>query len=165
MAKDLSNKSLDPCSMKNRILTIVLTSILALGISPCANAQPYRTAAGLNFGPAIGASVKHFVGRRAAIETALSYNFVQYSPMLSAVYQYHSPLGGRFFFYSGIGLDLGFIDVDEDSRFAIGTSPTVGFEYVLGNVPIAIALDYKPVINFNCRSLWEEVAFKVRYRF
>ena len=148
-----------------KFLTSLFAVALIFAATARANAQDYSTAVGVNLGPAMGISAKHFISARSAIEAGFSYNIGADAPMVAAVYQYHIPLASQFNLYVGGGINIGAIRVDRNSEFAFGLDPTIGFEYAFPSAPIAIAIDYKPAINLNCATLWDEVAFKVRFKF
>ncbi|WP_300730590.1 hypothetical protein [uncultured Rikenella sp.] len=130
-------------------------------------AQDYRTAVSVNLGADMGFGLKHFLGARSAIEAQFGYNIPCKGVMLSAVYQYHVPLTKGLQLYAGGGLNIGVLHLGkhQSSDFAIGLDPTVGFEYKFAQAPIALAVDYKPNINFTPHSQWDLAAFKVRYTF
>ncbi len=131
------------------------------------SAQDYKTAVSVNLGADMGFGVKHFIGKRGAIEAQAGYNIPCKGVMLSAVYQYHVPLVTGFKFYAGGGVNIGALHLGKhsSSEFAIGLDPTVGFEYKFAQAPIAVAVDYKPNINFTPHSQWDLAAFKIRYTF
>lgn len=131
-------------------------------------AQDYNTAIGVNIGSDMGFGFKHFLGERSAIEAQFGYNVICDGVMLSAVYQYHIPLAQGLNFYAGGGLNIGALHLGKThpkADFAIGIDPTIGFEYKFDSAPIALALDYKPNINFTVHSQWSIAELKVRYTF
>lgn len=152
--------------MKTKIIAALILA-LALGGSQTLRAQEYNNAVGVNLGADMGFGFKHFLSERSAIEAQFGYNIPCDGLMLSAVYQYHVPLARGFSLYAGGGLNIGVLHLGrhESSDFAIGLDPTVGFEYKFADAPIALAVDYKPNINFTLHSQWDLAAFKVRYTF
>ena len=124
--------------MKKLIIALAAL-LLPVASIQSAQAQEYNTAIGVNLGADMGFGFKHFLGERGAIEAQFGYN-----------------LGCE-----GV-LHLG---KHHDSDFAIGLDPTVGFEYKFAGAPIALAVDYKPNINFTPHSQWDLAAFKIRYTF
>lgn len=152
--------------MKKKIFAALLLALPLAGMQS-ASAQEYNTAVSVNLGADMGFGFKHFLGERSAIEAQFGYNIPCNGVMLSAVYQYHVPLATGFSLYAGGGLNIGALHLGkhESSDFAIGLDPTVGFEYKFADAPIALALDYKPNINFTPHSQWDLAAFKIRYTF
>ena len=152
--------------MKKLIIALAAL-LLPVASIQSAQAQEYNTAIGVNLGADIGFGFKHFLGERSAIEAQFGYNLGCDGVMLSAVYQYHVPLATGFSLYAGGGLNIGVLHLGkhQESDFAIGLDPTVGFEYKFAGAPIALAVDYKPNINFTPHSQWDLAAFKIRYTF
>lgn len=152
--------------MKKKIIALFALLLPLAGLGTV-HAQEYNTAIGVNLGADMGFGFKHFLGQRSAIEAQFGYNIGCNGVMLSAVYQYHVPLATGFSLYAGGGLNIGALHLGkhESSDFAIGLDPTVGFEYKFAAAPIALAVDYKPNINFTPHSQWDLAAFKIRYTF
>lgn len=152
--------------MKKLIIALAAL-LLPVASIQSAQAQEYNTAIGVNLGADMGFGFKHFLGERGAIEAQFGYNLGCEGVMLSAVYQYHVPLATGFSLYAGGGLNIGVLHLGkhQESDFAIGLDPTVGFEYKFAGAPIALAVDYKPNINFTPHSQWDLAAFKIRYTF
>lgn len=152
--------------MKKKIIALFALA-LPLVCLGTAHAQDYDTGIGVNLGADMGFGFKRFLGERSAIEAQFGYNIGCDGVMLSAVYQYHVPLARGFNLYAGGGLNIGALHLGkhQSSDFAIGLDPTVGFEYKFADAPIALAVDYKPNINFTPHSQWDLAAFKIRYTF
>lgn len=153
--------------MKKKLIYSLFFFLPLVAMGQSALAQDYNTAVCVNLGADMGFAVKHFLGNRGAIEAQAGYNIPCKGVMLSAVYQYHVPLVEGFKFYAGGGLNIGALHLGKHgaSEFAIGIDPTVGFEYKFAQAPIAVAVDYKPNINFTPHSQWDLAAFKIRYTF
>ena len=153
--------------MKTRMMAAVSALALSLAVVGTAQAQDYDTGIGVNLGADMGIGFKRFLTERSAVEAQFGYNLGCKGVMLSAVYQYHGPLATGFSLYAGGGLNIGVLHLGkhQDADFAIGLDPTVGFEYKFANAPIALAVDYKPNINFTPHSQWDLAAFKIRYTF
>lgn len=150
-----------------KIIIALAAFLLPVAAIQSVQAQEYNTAIGVNLGPDMGIGFKHFLGERSAIEAQFGYNLNCKGVMLSAVYQYHIPLATGFSLYAGGGLNIGALHLGkhQNADFAIGLDPTVGFEYKFAGAPIALAVDYKPNINFTPHSQWNLAAFKIRYTF
>ena len=152
--------------MKKMIIALAAL-LLPVASIQSAQAQEYNTAIGVNLGADMGFGFKHFLGERGAIEAQFGYNSGCDGVRVSAVYQYHVPLATGFSLYAGGGLNIGVLHLGKhkESDFAIGLDQTVGFEYKFAGAPIALAVDYKPNINFTPHSQWDLAAFKIRYTF
>lgn len=150
-----------------RIILVVLVAVLAYG----ANAQDYKFAVGANLGPSMGVTMKYNFNRVSAVEMLLTYSLPDEGPNFVALYEYHVPLQDRFRMYMGGGLNMGALDVHKgkkhshDAEFAFGIDPIIGLEYNVASVPLSLAFDYKPVINFTTYNQWQEVSFKIRFAF
>ena len=152
--------------MKKLIIALAAL-LLPVASIQSAQAQEYNTAIGVNLGAEMVFGLKHFLGEGCAMEAQFGYTLGWDGVMLSAVYQYHVPLATGFSLYAGGGLNIGVLHLGkhQESDFAIGLDPTVGFEYKFAGAPIALAVDYKPNINFTPHSQWDLAAFKIRYTF
>lgn len=152
--------------MKKKLICSLFLLLPCIGLQQTF-AQDYNTAFSLNLGADMGFGFKRFLGARSAVEAQFGYNIPCKGVMLSAVYQYHVPLVKGLHLYAGGGLNIGALHLGkhQSADFAIGIDPTVGFEYKFAQAPVALALDYKPNINFTPQSQWDLAAFKVRYTF
>lgn len=129
--------------------------------------EGYRWGVSLNLGPDMGIGGKWFFSQRSAIEGQFAYNIPDHGIMASAVYEYHMRLARGFNLYAGAGVNIGVLnlDGDHDTDFAIGIAPIVGVEYKFARAPIALAVDYKPNLNFTTDIQWQLFALKVRWTF
>ena len=152
--------------MKKHLTIALSTLFMLVGIVTTASAQS-RTSVSLNMGGYFGVGVKHFITERSAIEADFDYNISHRAPMFVALYQYHIPLVTNLNFYAGGGINLGANNVGKhrDTDFAFGVDPNVGFEYDFKGTPIALALDYRPAIIFTSDTMWDQAAFRVRFKF
>lgn len=154
--------------MKNKltIALLTLTLFVASATTTTVRAQSYNKAIGLNLGTILGINFKHFVSSKGALEYNFGYQRPSNGVMLTAVYQHHINLVENLNLYVGGGLNMGVKDIDHrhnNSRFAIGIDPTIGFEYKFNEAPIALAMDYTPQINLTTSMNWQIIAFKVRF--
>lgn len=155
--------------MKKIITTIALSAFLLCASTSAVKAQDYDHAIGLTVGSAVGVSYKTFLSKASAVEAGVNFYYNHNAPMILAVYQYHIPLLEGFKFYAGGGLNIGVMHLGNShgyynsAKFALGVDPTIGFEYKFNNAPIALALDYTPMINIFGHSMWENAQFKVRF--
>lgn len=148
-------------------MTFIVAVFLVMGVSErvYGQGQGYRTSVGVGLGPDMSVNFKHFLSDKSALELQGAYNIPRDGVMFSLVYQYHVPIGHGFSFYGGGGINIGglYLNHKETAEFAIGIAPTVGFEYAFAGAPIALAIDYKPNINFTTSSQWNLAALKLRF--
>ena len=152
--------------MKKHFLLAFGTLLMVFATVKTASAQ-YGTAASVNLGGYIGVGVKHFITERSALEFDFDYNFRHHAPMVVALYQYHIPLVDNLNLYAGGGINVGARNVGKNrsTKFAFGVDPNIGFEYDFRGTPIALALDYRPAINFTTKAMWDQAALRVRFKF
>lgn len=125
---------------------------------------------GANLGPTMGVSMKYYMNRVHALEGVMGYNIQHNGPSFKFMYEYHVPLVDALSMYMGGGLHMGGYHLrkyhnDHSGDFAFGLVPTIGLEYAFSGAPIAFAFGYEPAINFTTCKTWNDVAFKVRFRF
>ena len=152
--------------MKKHLTVALGALIMVLGTVATASAQS-RTSVSVNMGGYFGVGVKHFITERSALEADFDYNISHRAPMFVALYQYHIPIVTNLNLYAGGGINIGANDTGKhrNTEFAFGIDPNVGFEYDIVGTPIALALDYRPAINFTTDAMWDQVALKVRFKF
>lgn len=122
---------------------------------------------GLNLGPTMGLSLKYSMNTVHALEAVAGYNIQHEGPSFKFMYQYHVPLVDALSMYMGGGIHMGGYHLHKhyDGDFAFGLVPTVGLQYLFQGAPVAFAFGYEPAINFGTCKTWNDVAFKVRFRF
>lgn len=134
-------------------LTVILFIILSFSFS--LNAQQYKTGLGLRGGLANGITVKHFIGKKAAIEGILSSRWAGFG--ITGLYEMHYPAFDTkgFYWYWGGGGHIGVWDghdaawADDDKSYTvIGADGILGLEYNFTEIPLNISVDWKPAINF-----------------
>lgn len=156
--------------MNDKMKKIFIALLLMIAVGSV-SAQPYKWSIGANLGPSMGASIKYNFDRNNSFEGIAAYNIQHNGPMFSFLYEYNVDLVDRLRMYMGGGLNIGALHVRKyhhyrsDADFAIGISPVIGLEYNFKQAPISFAFDYKPAINFTTCKLWNDVAFKLRFRF
>lgn len=65
-----------------------------------------------------------------------------------ALYERNVPVISRgFYFYYGLGGNIGSWKKGGDDKFTVGVDAIVGLEYVIPGAPIALSIDYKPILN------------------
>lgn len=161
--------------MKNvfKRITIGISFVLVLS-SSIVNAQNYRTGLGVRLGPFSGFTIKHFIQRDKALEGLATFRWDGF--VVTGLYEYQKPLQGvrNLDWFIGIGGHTGFWDhgyyyrdhyYQDDTSVAIGMDLIGGFEYTFEEVPISLALDWKPAFNFvGGPGFWSDgLALSVRY--
>lgn len=140
--------------MKKALFTI-LTAIL---LSLTANAQPYKNAVGISFGPNwtgpdhnLGVQWNHFLSEKTNLDVRALYNF-NWGPIFEGLYEWDVYIGeGGFRFYGGPGVHFGFVpnyNGKGDACAAFGFTGAAGFEYVFSKVPLAISIDWRPYLTW-----------------
>lgn len=151
--------------MKKIILTFIAV-IALLGVSTAnISAQPYKNALGIQVGSVLGINFKSFVAPRGALEADVSY-YIRNGVSATVVYQHHFELANNFYLYLGGGINLGADNLGkhDNAVFAFGVDPNLGFEYNFAGTPIALAVDYRPMINFTCSSHFDVASLRVRFK-
>ena len=148
----------------------IIMLFLSTGMS---HAQEYRTALGLRLGSSTGLTVKHFLNPGAAVEGLLTSRWNGF--LITGLYE----VTGNAFdephlnWYLGGGAHIGFWDNDPywrragDSGSVFGIDFIGGLEYTFQEIPLNLALDWKPAINLvGDRSFWgDEFALSIRFAF
>jgi hypothetical protein len=153
-----------------KLLAISLLSVCSFYHT--ANAQLYKSALGVRLGYANGVTFKTFFKPKAAFEGIATFRYRGYG--LTGLYEVHGrAFNSRDFNWliGGGGHVYGWNDtyrkkyVDNGQNFVIGLDGILGLEAKVRKVPLAISLDWKPVINLvNSRDFGtDEVAFSFRY--
>ena len=125
---------------------------------------------GANLGPTMGLSLKYRFSQEHAFEGVAGYNVQHNGPSFKFMYQYHIALVDALSLYFGGGMNIGGYHLNNnkhyhDGDFAIGIVPTVGLDYKFRGAPVSFGFGYEPAINFTTCDTWNDVAFKIRYRF
>jgi hypothetical protein len=132
--------------MKRRITTALLIAYSFFFTT--ASAQPYKNAVGLRISGTssvggAGATFKHFFNETKAIEGIFSFK----DPVaIGALYQVHSnwSIMNNLQWYYGGGAFVSFSKPDA----GIGVMGVIGVDYKFENLPLNIALDWKPEFAF-----------------
>ena len=133
-----------------------MKTILALGIalvittSVHAQSSGYQTAIGIKFYPT-GATVKHFVSERNALE-GIGY-FFNYGARITGLYEIHGNISnaGGLKWYIGPGAHLGFYNNKYGGGTAIGVDGVLGLDYKIASAPINLSLDWQPSVEFGSK--------------
>lgn len=148
-----------------RIILIRLFLTLALAITGKELlAQPYMHSVGVRAGYSSGVTYKAFrLHRMGAYEGSILYN--RHGFNLSALYEHHlEPFRNeRFLVFAGGGAFGG----DWNEEFSLGIMGVVGIEYNIRDIPLNLAVDWRPM--FNIIQITEldllDFGFSIRYRF
>lgn len=157
--------------MKKIIVTILLTG--GLFFSATAQ-QPYKTALGVRLSSSTAlvnnaVSVKHFINDKMAVEGLLSFG----DPLaLGGLLELHQPLSAQgLSWYYGGGAYLAFIKTVNVNTQKTTTDPNfgaqgvIGLDYKFSNIPLNIALDWKPELNIVNTINFEPAAIGFTARF
>lgn len=154
---------------------IIVTLLLMAGIAISASAQqPYKTALGVRLSSSNAlvnnaVTVKHFLNDKMAVEGLLSFG----DPLaLGGLIELHQPLSSQgLSWYYGGGAYLAFIKTvnvntqktSSDPNF--GAQGVIGLDYKFNNIPLNIALDWKPELNIVSNINFEPAAIGFTARF
>jgi hypothetical protein len=162
-------------NMKKFQVTI-LVFILSVAFHQQTRAQYYSTSLGLKFGGYNGISAKHFVNDVNALEGLLSFGYGGFA--ITGLYEWNwvafdtDGLG----WYIGGGAHVGVWDnrpyrndvfVEDDGGAFIGLDFIIGLEYTFEEIPLNLALDWKPAFDIiGDQGFWpSDVALGIRYAF
>lgn len=118
-----------------------------LAVTVVVSAQEYGIGIGLRGGMmSSGIGVRCNFDPVNAMDALLSF---QFGPNLFLLYERNLPVIEKgFTFYYGGGVNVGLWEQDRPLEFTAGINAVVGLEYKIKGVPLAVALDYKPILNF-----------------
>lgn len=156
--------------MKSKFLILILLTVLTVTV----NAQPYKTALGVRFGPFNGVTVKHFVSDRNALEGLASFRWGGF--MVTGLYEWQNGIRGAsgLDYYLGLGAHVGTWNTgsyyrtkypDYDNYTTVGLDFIAGLEYTFAEAPFNVSLDWKPAFNFGHDWWGDGLALSVRYTF
>jgi hypothetical protein len=138
--------------------------------------QNYKTALGLRLNGGAGISVRHSLKENQSIEGILytRWQGVNITGIYSVNYPVFSEPGFNFFI--GGGGHIGFWDRDRnpwwdedkeynDTRMVLGVDGQIGLEYTFKEIPLNLAIDWKPAFNIiGITNFWVgDAALSVRY--
>ncbi len=120
-----------------------LLAFLAVTITTT-NAQNYDWAIGTRIGGTMsGVSVKHFISPLDAVEAIIAIPYKN-GFNLTGLYQRHiSVIQEGFQFYYGAGAHIGALN----DKFLLGIDGVIGLEYKVPTIPLALSIDYKPMLD------------------
>jgi hypothetical protein len=133
--------------MKNTMKKVLLVAAIVMGTIFASNAQEL----GVRFGDVSGGNVAidgiFSTGQFSRIHGDVSFgNGFGVDLLWDFLYR---PLGGEAFnWYLGVGPYLGVFDngKDDDTNFNLGAAFEIGLEYRFNSIPIALGLDYRPLL-------------------
>lgn len=129
--------------------------------------QEYTNAIGIKAWDGIGATYKHFLTEKAAVEAIAFFNGK--GARTTGLYEFHFPLGAEpgLRWFVGPGAHLGFYNNTNGNGLFPGIDGIIGIEYTLGKIPLNASIDWQPAVEFgNDRGFngsWGAIA--VRYIF
>ncbi|WP_299760160.1 hypothetical protein [uncultured Pontibacter sp.] len=128
------------------IKRLVLLVVLIGGLSMAAEAQKYRTAAGVRIeSDRFGVTVQQKLHEQGTLEGIVQVGSREYSG--TVLYEWHRPiLGKRFNYYLGAGGHLGNL---KDSGVFTGVDGILGVEYKVNGLPFLLSADVKPAVHIN----------------
>jgi hypothetical protein len=124
-----------------KLLIMAVVAVASIGV---VQAQGYNWAVGVRMGgDTAGASVKYRMDASRGLEF-LASSYWHDGFVLTGLYERYVPVIDRGFnFYYGAGAHLG----GHEEYFVLGADGIVGLEYQFDEVPLALSLDWKPVLN------------------
>ena len=146
--------------MKKLICLLVFAAV-SLSV---ASAQDYNWGVGVRIGGEMGgASVKYKFNTANALEGIMAAPWKN-GFLFTVLYERYIPVIDKgFHFYYGAGAHLG----DWQKKFTFGVDGIIGLEYKFKEVPLALSLDYKPVLNFIGKKTFKmaDIALGIRVTF
>lgn len=144
-------------------IILILAVVCAAGIVKV-QAQEYQLAVGARgAGNSSGISVKYNFDPDNSVEAILGF---QHGFNVFALYERNVPVIGRgFYFYYGLGGNVGSWKDDGEDDLTIGVDAIVGLEYVIPNAPIALSIDYKPILNITGHTGFQATDFGFTAKF
>ncbi len=129
--------------MKKGIMIFLVLTLSAMTVC----AQDYLWGIGIRAGgAATGVNAKLNLDPANALEGTLALvNGINFH----GLYERHVPvIADGFRFYYGAGANIGAWKTEEDKEeFTLGIDGVIGLEYLVPTVPLALAVDYKPIVN------------------
>jgi hypothetical protein len=164
--------------VKNILTKTLLLIALVCTTSTFAHAQNYSTGIGLRLGGLTsGVTLKHFIGRDAALEGIGSFG--KNSFILTGLYEQHNQVSGAagLLWLYGIGGHIGFFRENGsyytfrgervyNNASVVGLDLILGLDYKFKGAPINIGIDVKPIIDFfDGSTVFFDTALSIRLTF
>ena len=163
-------------------LGVLVAAALFFAATPSSQAQynaqsgrtaDYTAALGGRFGTLFGVSGKVFLTENVGLEAHFGSRRRGFEMGMLGLW--HRDIGwqGDFNWYFGGGAHLGFseydnsLEVNQRTQSTFGLDGVVGLEYTLRSIPLNLAIDYKPEVNFTgvTGPNWVSGAVTARYVF
>ncbi len=156
--------------MKKLLLLTLL--ILGIGLSSNLVAQKYSSAIGLRFGYPNSVSYKMFLSEKAAVEAYGSFVFSSSFTTIgvNAAYLLHNDFAnaeGLSWYYGGgasvylNSYKTGF--AGDGGNIGFGVSGYLGLDYMFGNLPLNITVDFVPTFVIGGGFIGRQGALGIRY--
>ncbi len=150
--------------------SIVLFLVFLFATCSTLQAQSYKTALGIRLSSKDAVvnnsvSFKHFISEKTAIEALFTFDK---RAAIGALIEIHTPVASTdgLVWYYGAGAYLGFdSDKTNPSRSLMGAQGVVGLDYKFSNLPLNLALDWKPELNIIDNINFEPAAIGFTMRF
>ena len=129
----------------------------------------YKSAVGLRLGNASGITAKMGLGNRVSMEGQLTTRWKGVNFTVLAEITYELPDTRGLAWYYGAGANIGFWDdqdiAEQNTKLFVGADGILGMEYTFPDIPLNLALDWKPYLNILSRThfVWDEFALSIRY--
>jgi hypothetical protein len=134
--------------LKKIVISTAIMAFMCLNPFLVTAQSEYKTAVGLSLdfgsgGTLVGPSLKHFFTERSAGDVELLFG--TRITMVNLLYQYHGRIenAAGLQWYAGIGPS---ILLGSGGGSSIAVRPLVGMDYKFKDVPLSLALDWRPYI-------------------
>ncbi|MFN8345110.1 MAG: hypothetical protein U0X91_08905 [Spirosomataceae bacterium] len=159
--------------MYHRRFFSLLAGLIFFFLTHTAKSQDYRTAVGLRAGGPKGFTIKHFTKPKVAVEGIISSRW--HGLGFTGLIEGHTRAFdiNRLNFYYGAGAHIYFWGEGKRGYSPYGRESVVGIDGILGleynfrEIPINLAIDWKPTFNLNVDDgFWgDDGAISIRYAF
>lgn len=133
-------------------LIVIVTCILFVNMvnaqNKTASSDEYKTAVGIKLWSGAGISLKTFISEKNALEFIGFFD--RYGTRITGLYEFHGNLSteGRLKWYIGPGAHLGLYR----GVTAAGVDGVIGIDYKFSELPLNLALDWQPSLEFGSGS-------------
>ena len=147
----------------------ILSGLVLLIVSSNAYSQYYSSAVGARLGNASGLTGKVLMGKRTYLEGIFTARWDGFNITALVEVTQSLPDTPGLGWYYGAGANIGFWDdpndTGTDTELNLGAGGILGMEYTFEDLPINIAIDWKPyfILITNPRFEFDEFALSVRY--
>ncbi|SOD17972.1 hypothetical protein [Pedobacter xixiisoli] len=153
--------------MKKLLFTLIAgAALFTINLSK-ANAQDYKTAAGLaiDFGDGrtlVGPHIKHFINANGALEGDIL--FADGATFIQGLYLYHGDIKGAQGLRWNLGAGPGVAIGNNNTNFLI--RPNAGLDYKISGAPLGLGLDWRPAWQFfDGGNNFEAARFQIGFRY